>query len=116
MEGPHIKFDTEHEYSKSPEDNGFSNALQKLKESGSPLATALEEISRSPKKTKIIGDALNLVGYGWNRLISLEEPQDKDALQSFGHLIAFWDEPINGVPKTDQDHQAEAEAFAKLLG
>lgn len=113
MEGPHIKLDTEHEYSGYSEDGGFEVLLNKSKEINSSIAPLLEDLSRSTEKQKIILEALLACSLDWLDMQKIEEK--KETKESFGHLLAHWDTPLNDKPKTKEDHYAEALEFAKLL-
>ncbi len=123
-DGPYIRVKVDRELSPRSEDGGFAEALDffkngtRIQEANPGLAFALEEIERSEVKgeegkKKIISDALYVAGLNWIDIKRIEE--NEEALKAFGYMLAHWDTPKNGNPKSLEDHKTEAEEFVKIL-
>ena len=107
MEGPHIEFNSEHEYSKTPEDGGFQDLLNKIEEKDIQLLIPLQEISKSESKKKIIRDALTFMGHDWPDIHNLKE--NLEARYLFGEMLSFWD------THSEEENKDNALKFSKKL-
>jgi len=101
------------ELSEPQQDSGFGYLLERMGDSDPSLAGILKDIDRSPDKKSILTFALIVRGHEWIDLWGLRD--NPEAAAAFGQLISHWDTPIDGKPKTFEQHTQEAEEFSKLL-
>lgn len=114
MEGPYIEIKTDHDRSDPDpdKDNSFGWTLKHLADDDSPLAFIFSELSRSEEKKHIIEDAIAMLGTDWSVFLRIGDPS---VMQEFGSLMAHWDTPFNGEPKTLQKHKEEVALFVEKL-
>lgn len=114
MEGPYIEIKTDHDRSDPDpdKDNLFGWTLKRLREDESSFAFIFTELARSETKKAIIENALSMLGTEWSAFLRVD---DADVMRDFGQLIAHWDTPFNGEPKTLAKHKEEVDEFVQKL-